>query len=1114
MVSLVSPALLNLAGLPALPLEPHVQSGNHLRISHHPLLGLPVAPFILQRLTLGGRGPVVAGPAASPAALLRRDAVFRNRAGQVLSLPITLSKGEEIRATMAQSGEATCIWVGMVAAEAPVVVRPGLNLAGVNLGGSIVTGPRITDTIAKLDPVKLRDLFDNRANSLKDLLPRKTALRMQAYGSAMAGAPALLAERRAAPYLIAAPAIAEVVITGTGVITDFAWLAAQDLNAGAWESIAVLNLPRKPGLRYLSVSDARDRAEAALRAQAPKLSPLQETSGATPPAAAPAFSPALESDRVHDLAWPLDGDLDALIDSATPPLLAVETLALTDAAGQPLAQGPGEQSEVSISHLARVLQGSLDPGVAAWLGYKGYDKDYGQNEGMTLYRVLGFFRNPLAIGARPEQLLTLPLAQIPAADRSLGDGEVAKLVTTFAAPVLRPEGRQIEGALEAASDYIAIAAIAAVDRSAPPAPPAPPVMLAPEHVSWLPEVPPIARREVECPVKGVLTGATLAAEREQPPGSFNPINRKTAGGWHLPLTLGLNGGNSGALLADQDGRQGFVADRLAGPEAARYHIAQQDRFGRWSGFAAQDAAAGPRPKPPRPVLQGNYLQPAPADAGITGGTLKLRVPMPEADALAPGSYPLSHLRFSFAHEGVAPPSGSVALPDQTAPVSAAVAIDSPPAGTAPRRAVPLVLTGPVLQPTEQRRMIVTAVWVDSFGQISAPSEPLRLMMTDPRPPAQLSIPDVLLYSARPDATGLAYVERRWPVPANPPSYAVYYTDEIRLLSWLTESGRAPEAQAIAATADRAARAGKLRAIQQDFPDHLFERLADAVEPVGTGERRFRHALSGSTRVLNGYKIAVEAPISGARPDLAALDTVFYGVPNSDPPPRPMVDLRMVAPLPGEPALVAEVTVSVMPGVTPARTARIYRTRGGPTDPLSAPVVGTIALPAPDPVTGRQVASFRDIGTAEIAPTARLTPYARYQWFADVQGAPESGSAVPGLWSQPSDPKSLATVPALLPQAPSLTCSGTPAAGGYRALAVHVTHPLGPAPTMLGYWRYDLARAEPGAAWVALASGEVQTLPLAITDPEPTGLTLLGSRLRLTLTDPIGRPLPAVELVVT
>ncbi len=1103
MVTIVAPRLLNLAALPGTASESHIQPGNHLRVAHNPLFGLPVAPFILQRARLGDRLPDNFGP--------RRDIVFRDAQNQVLTLPITVQKGDEIRATIVQGAGLTCIWVGMLSEVLVPFSRqpPPIRVP--------VRGAQPVPTTGRIDPRVLRKLLAERRSGPRDGEAGSGDLRMRAFGPSAAQGPALVGERRSAPYTLGAPAIVEVVITGRGVITDMAWIAAQDIADLAWQTIDILNLPHDAGMRYLSVTDARGRSEGAMRAQAPRKRPLQETTGATAPPAAPAFTSGEESDRVHSLADPLDRDLDALIDGPDLPLLAAETLAVTDAAGNPLATAPGDDSHITINHLGRVLQGTLDPGVAAWLGYKGLDAAPDLDKGLSFYRVIGFFHHPMAIGAPLRAMTGLPLATIPASDRQMNATTVFRMVVKLANEVLTAEGRQLTGQLLPTSDYMMMAAVAAVDRRAVPEPPDPPQMLPPEHVSWLPAAPPAALREVECPLNGVLIGATLATEREQPTTRFAALNRLVGGGpWHIPLTLGLSASNDGAPLLGQNGRQGFIADRAAGPDNARYHIAQQDRFGRWSAFASADAAPGPRPKPPRPVVQGSYRQPALTAAATTGGTFALRILLPEAASLAPGSHPLSHVRLRFRHHNSASPAVEVAMPDIDAAVATAIDIDTPPPGQTPRRAVPLTLTGPILQPTEQRRIVITAVWMDTAGQQSAVSEPLRLAMTDPRPPSQMPIADVLLYSSRADSTGLAWIERSWPVPAvNPPIHAVYYTDEVRLLAWLTAQGRGTLADSIAAQSDRAARAGQLRAIQADFPDHLFERLADAVVATGPTMRRFRHAVSGSSRVLNAYKIAAEAPASGARPTLAGLDMVFYGVPNSDPPPRPVTAVRLVEPQAGEPALVAEITVSLRPGITQAVMARIHRTRGGSTNPLNAPLITTVPLSAPDPQTGRQTAMFRDIGTAGIAPAARLSAFSRYQWFAEVQGAAESGSAVPGLWSRISDPVGLATVPLHAPVQPVFDgFGGTPVAGGYQGLTLAISHPMGLQPTPLGHWRFEVLRAPPGDPWSVMASGNIVDAPLVVPDPVAGGLTPLATQFRVILYDPIGRALPGLTLTAS
>ncbi|MCW8087358.1 hypothetical protein [Sabulicella glaciei] len=1108
MPMIVPPTLLNLAVLPGLPGEPHIRNGNHLRVAHHPLLGLPVAPFIVQRATLERLPDQFA---------VRRDVVFRDRNGVPLTLPITVRKGDEVHATIVQGTATSCILVSMLTRplETPPVRQP--------LGRG---------RLAVREPVLPANAFDRldgqRLSAVVTAAPRAAtsdtsskSLVMRAVGASVGNGPTLLGERRGPPYTVAAPGIVEVVITGQGIIADLVWLGASDLDRLDWRTIEVLNLPHQAGRRYLSVNDPFKRSEACLRRQAPKLAPLQETSGAIAPTAAPPFSEPEESDRVHTLGDPLAADLNVLIDGAAAPLTASETIEVTDAAGHRLSDDPAQESSIAISHLGRVLQATLDPGVAAWLGYKGID-DRDPPEGVAFYRVFGFFRHPLGAGADPKQLQGVPVNVVPEPDRTMSAPETFRTWIKLAGNVLETESEALVGELEPAGDYMMMGAVAAVDRRAPPEPPASPELLAPEHIAWLPAAPPTAVREVDCPIRGLLVGATLAGERQQPlpGGGLIGLNRSVgARPWHALLTLGLTSQADGTPLVFADGRQGSIGDRYAGPDAARYYFAQQDRFGRWSNFAARDAAAGPRPKPPRPVLQGSYQQPAPPSAAaITGGTFSLRVALPEPAALAPGSYPLSHVRMSFRHSDATVSGGpEIAMPDVDAPAASAIVVEAPPPlGQPPQRAVPVTVTGPVLAASAQRRMVITARWFDTAGQGSEVSEPLRLTMTDPRPPAQLAIPDTLLYSSRPDATGLAWVERAWPVAASDKAtYAAYYTDENRLLAWLRAEGRTSEANAIAATEDRAARAGMMRAIQGDFPDYLFERLPGAVVSPSATQRRLRHAVSGSSRILNAYKIAAEAGQSGARPDLSGLDMVFYGVPNSDPPPRPSVTVRLVEPQAGEPDLVVEVTVILEAGMTRGQTARIFRTRGTQADPMHAPLVADLPFSAPDPDSGQQRVVLRDVGAAGIAPAARLAAFFRYQWLAQAQGAPESGSDVPGMWSRPSDPVSLATVPMVAPATPVFGgFGGTTVAGGTQDLTLAISHPLGLAPTALGPWRYEVLRAAPGEDPTLMAAGSVGAVPFTIADPVSGGVTPSATLFTVRLFDPIGRPTPALSLITS
>ena len=139
---------------------------------------------------------------------------------------------------------------------------------------------------------------------------------------------------------------------------------------------------------------------------------------------------------------------------------------------------------------------------------------------------------------------------------------------------------------------------------------------------------------------------------------------------------------------------------------------------------------------------------------------------------------------------------------------------------------------------------------------------------------------------------LAWVEHRWTPQAGQSTFGIYYSDENRFRSHLEALGRDDLLAAIDGAEHAAARATVYRTNASLFTDHLFERLRDVDVTFNSGEVGFRHAVSGSLRVLNFYKVAAEAE-TGAKPDLADLEMLVFGVPNADPPARPIVEVRPV-----------------------------------------------------------------------------------------------------------------------------------------------------------------------------------------------------------------------------
>ncbi|MGQ3054641.1 MAG: hypothetical protein ACT6S0_22885, partial [Roseateles sp.] len=97
---IVSPTLFNAHALPADPADTHLQPGIHLRVDAHPLLGLPVAPYIVWRAVLRDGRQVK----------LRDDVVFVDSRGRVLTAPFTLTPDNPVTAHLALAPGQTCVW--------------------------------------------------------------------------------------------------------------------------------------------------------------------------------------------------------------------------------------------------------------------------------------------------------------------------------------------------------------------------------------------------------------------------------------------------------------------------------------------------------------------------------------------------------------------------------------------------------------------------------------------------------------------------------------------------------------------------------------------------------------------------------------------------------------------------------------------------------------------------------------------------------------------------------------------------------------------------------------------------------------------------------------------
>ena len=1074
-LSIVSPTLFNAHALPADPADTHLQPGIHLRVDAHPLLGLPVAPYIVWRAVLRDGRQVK----------LRDDVVFVDSRGRVLTAPFTLSPDNPVTAHLALAPGQTCVWARVNAD------------AGGKQPGPPVIGPGPRGVATRLD----RSRMSSAAAS--DAAASGSGIVATAFVTTLQG-PAAVATRTAAPHAFGAPGIVQILLQGRGTVAGVVWFEQRDVGRLDWAPFTLLNLPHAGGPRYLPTADAIARAEARVLAQAPRRRPLQETLGMVSPGAAPLETPPWEAGRVKSLALPLQPDLDRLItDLSVPPLEMSTSTPVSDERGRPLGN-------FTQRCLDRVLQSRFDPGCAALFGHKALDPEFKEPAPLLVfYWVGGFFQDfpPARNPALTDPFFDALLAQVGGPARfpssSAWVGAWLKLASGLDVPVDKPLLQKLQDM----GNVVGLGALAVADRSASPAPMQPPVITSHSHVGWVPAPVPQARREVELQLAGVGVAALLAAEKQTPDGGaqHDSLHKRNGDGFHLPLLLGRNAADEDLLPPPSPGT-GQLADRQASADAIRYGVAQQDGFGRWSGWAEVVSPPGPRPRPPRPVFRAMYAQPA--NAAASGGAVRVIVEVPPLASLAPASFAVSTFELTVTDQttsGVSTQTRFIATP------------------LAPPATLDFSFTGPMLAATETRKLRLVARWRDTASQLSEPSEPAVITLHDPRPPVQIPVPDVLMYSGRPDVTGLSTVEFSWTPAAGQANVAIWYSDENRVMRHLsTVAAGSPEAvlsAALAATTDPSARATLIRNQPALVPDHLFERLQGVVFDAAAGQKIFRHVVSGSLRVLNVYRIAAESA-SGARTALTTLPLLIFAVPNADPPPRPVLAVKPVAMADNDATYAAEVRITLTRGMTEAVQWRLRRSLVGAQDVQRMPVVALGAMAAPDN-KGRQTGLFVDTGPVQISATAKLKPWLRYYWVAEAQGAPAPGSVaagrpVPGTWGSSSDPVSVMLVPPLPPAAvTALAASGSAGAGGgLVGVTLAFTHPHGLAGGALGPYKLRVMRRDPGASLRVLGEVSIEAdAPYSIDGMDPANAAdeaPAGSVYRLVVIDPIGRESAATE----
>ncbi len=966
--------------------DPHLTDGIHLRVYVAPPLGLPVCPFLVYRVeeqvvrSVIGRGT-------------RTGIAWVDAHGRVLTLPFTVTPDNPVTGHLLRSSGEVAI--------------------AVNVQGGRDNPPVLTHRPAPTEPSE--------------------GLVVSAYVDTAAGR-RFIGERTASPYTVAASHIDGVVVSGQGVVRAATWIAADVSSVLKLKPTSVLDLPCESAPRYQGLPVARERAEKRVRRGAPRRLGLHDD----PTAASAAFaSPATDDDewmRVEPLTREIEPHLQQLVDDLA---ARQHDLGSTINLSEGVAHGATVATAL-LNSLDTVLSGTVDPGMARWLGFMDVDELPAVTRPFELYFIRGF----LAVDTSK-----LDLAQL--ISLLLAGGRMTAPATVTGLPL--PVPHLSADGLPVYDFTVPLLVFRGVSPTRPLAPLVGTPLLPAEQVgvsgttqalptgdalgTWVAEVvPPAALREITLPLTRLGAAPTLAVSRSSiGAGTLVSLNARHPGsGRALALVPTVPDG------ASETG-SGRYADDSAPPEGVEYRIAQADWWGRWSDWGTRAVAAKPRTRPPAPVLSLEYdLAPVlPLNDTPRFGTLRAALIVPRAHDLAAGSRPLVGARVSGTVGGVTV-NEEVNLPAAHPPKFYITV--TPPAGMIAR-------TGSV-----EARLV--AHWFDDDGY-GDPSEEQRKMLVDPRPPAALVMDPTLRYSARPDAVGRARVVLSWTGAPNA-RYRVYTTDETRLRSALAERGAAGDAaaQAVVTAVDAAPDAAS-RGAAWSHPSHaavftrdLFNNLTD--EPLQGTNLRYTHDLSGSLRVLAFYKIVAlsEQNVESA---FTAATLLPVAVPSGGPPPRPLLDLVEFTEE-GE----ARFTATVVRGPQPAARWRLRRSVAD-SDPLRMPIVAVGDVPAAVPATdGPQEIELVDAGTDRFAGGS-LPPWTRMSWRVEVQAPPPPGTTQPGEWSPASGPVSSAFIPPDPPAAPTdlaLAMSGTDA-------TISWTHPEPLRRGAMGSYRFDVYRRLPG-----------------------------------------------------
>ena len=1078
--------------------DAHLSKGIHFRVLLNPLLGLPVAPLAVGKIGLG-RGAK---------GWTRSDVLWVDSHGSVQALPFTVTPDNPVTGYLPLG--ATACWA-MITGEAgrvgrplpggvvrepagsappgrielpgvapagvasrirevPGVVVPSAVVPGSLIPGPLIPGPRIPG-ISFSAPFALTGVV---ATPLGD---------------------APVAVRSQQPYHVYASHIERLVVTGSGTVRSVAWLPASAVTVT--EPFRIEPLPAKSGARYSGPSDGYDQGIARVERGAPQRYGMHESPLAPNP---PGCVPASTSDevlRVKTLAGDLAGTLDQLLNDTSAEqwdLLAVERV--LDANG--VDRGSSDRLI-----LYDLLQASVDPGVARWLGLLDVDEDAAtESQIVFAYVVEGLFRPDWDAIAKAGLSPTLE------PDGTYTDGRDGLKRLALTQPQIEKFIDVDLGEGPFLLQRMVLAATGGVPLDSPSAPQLDP----PLDLGWLPLPAPEALREFTIGLERLVPGAGLASALAQPSGQ-QPVERNPKdriGRRRLLVPT--------AEEFTLSPTSGVLADRTIGEPDGQWQLAQLDWFGRWSGWSRRGFGAGVRPRPPRPTLTLTSIPPVvgnPMPTGPLAGTVRVEVSVPEVAGLAAGGRLLDHLELSTTG-GASPGTTSYPIADPTNPPEVMV----------------VMVDGPALAPTASGTVTVTATWFDSALVASDPSEPKTATLHDPRPPTPVVLPPTLTYTARPDSTGRAKATLTFSPVSGQAAFRVFVADETTLRSKLAEvaagqlaagdAGQAPspsQAQglldALDAAVDPPARGAVWDANRHLLPRRWWLQLTGEPLPApSSGPVVFSHDVSGSLAVLVLYRV-VALSAASVETDFATSPLLPRAVPNLLVPTQPVLEVTPV--MDGSGNLQAQLTVTVPSGPTPATRYRLRRATTT-TETMLMPIVGQGALPPRTSPSAAQVAVVMDTGNTLTGPRTALPAWVQYHWRVEVQGPPAPGGGPDGEWSSASPAASAV----ILPPDPPVMITDLTATRDAAGVHVRFRQPESLAGGGTNGYVVDVYRQLPGSGLRLLSSvagqapaptgrGSNASGFFDVLDADPT--LPAGTGYRVVVTDPIGRmsaPSPLVE----